>query len=57
VRYHCSQLGPTFPNRLYTVGGTSGGITTNNLTAGTLNWPIILDLLDAHRITWKVYGI
>ena len=57
VRYHCSQLGPTFPNRLYTVGGTSGGITTNNLTAGSLNWPIILDLLEAHRITWKVYGI
>ncbi len=57
VNYHCSQLGPTFPNRLYTVGGTSGGITTNNSTAGSLDWPIILDLLDAHKITWKVYGI
>ena len=55
--YFCSQLGPTYPNRLYTVGGTSGGITTNNITPGSLNWPIILDLLDAHGITWKVYGI
>ena len=55
--YHCSMLGPTYPNRLYTVGGTSGGITTNNLTAGSLNWPIILDLLDQHGISWKVYGI
>ncbi len=57
VNYHCSQLGPTFPNRLYTVGATSGGITTNNLTAGTLEWPIILDLLEDHQITWKGYGI
>jgi phospholipase C len=57
VRYHCSQLGPTFPNRLYTVGGTSGGITTNSLTVGSLNWPIIFDLLEAYGITWKVYGI
>ena len=57
VNYHCSQLGPTYANRLYTVGATSGGITTNNLTPGSLNWPIILDLLEAHKITWKVYGI
>jgi phospholipase C len=51
VNYHCSQLGPTYANRLYTVGATSGGITTNNLTPGSLNWPIILDLLEAHKIT------
>ncbi len=57
VGYHCSQLGSTYPNRLYSVGGTSGGITNNNLTPGTLKWPVILDLLDAHNITWKVYGI
>jgi phospholipase C len=57
VGYHCSQLGPTYPNRLYTAGGTSGGITTNNLTRGELQWPIILDLLDAFKITWKVYGV
>lgn len=50
TRTHISQLS-------YTVGGTSGGITTKNLTAGSLAWPIILDLLDAQSITWKVYGI
>ncbi|MBV9405921.1 MAG: hypothetical protein JO211_11290 [Acidobacteriaceae bacterium] len=57
VNYHCSLLGPTFPNRLYAGGGTSGGITTNNITAGELDWAIILDLLEDHCISWKVYGI
>ena len=57
VNYFCSLLGPTFPNRLYLAGATSGGQTTNNITAGSLDWPVILDLLDAHRITWKVYNI
>ncbi len=57
VNYFCSQLGPTFPNRLYLAGATSGGQTTDNIAAGSLDWPIILDLLDAHGITWKAYNI
>jgi phospholipase C len=57
VNYFCSVLGPTFPNRLYLAGGTSGGNTTNSIAPGSLNYPIILDLLDAHGITWKVYHI
>ena len=56
VNYFCSVLSDTFPNRLYIAGGTSGGITTNNISAGELNWPIILDLLEAAGITWKVYN-
>lgn len=55
--YFCSLLGGTFPNRLYLVGGTSGGNTTNSITAGSLTYPIILDLLDAAGINWKVYHI
>jgi len=57
ANYHCSVLGPTYPNRLYYVGGTSGGNTTNNIAAGSLTYPIILDLLDLYGITWKVYHI
>jgi len=57
VNYFCSVLGPTFPNRLYLAGGTSGGNTTNTIAPGSLTYPIILDLLDAHGITWKVYHI
>jgi len=57
VNYFCPMLGPTFPNRLYLAGATSGGQTTDNIVAGSLDWPVILDLLDAYRITWKVYNI
>jgi phospholipase C len=58
ANYFCSMLGPTYPNRLYLNAATSGGITNNNLTApGILDFPIILDLLDAHGISWKVYNV
>ena len=56
--YFCSLLGPTWPNRFYFAAGTSGGITTNGLWGyGIFDYPIILDLLDAAGVTWKVYNI
>jgi phospholipase C len=58
VNYFCSLLGPTYPNRFYLVGGTSGGITTNGVYGyGVLDYPIILDLLEAGGVSWKVYNI
>jgi phospholipase C len=58
VNYFCSLLGPTWPNRFYLAAGTSGGITTNGLWGyGIFDYPIILDLLEAAGITWKVYNI
>jgi phospholipase C len=30
--YHCSLLGPTWPNRMYLYGSSSRGATSNNLT-------------------------
>jgi phospholipase C len=57
VNYFCSQLGPTWPNRFYLAAGTSGGITTNGIWGyGVFDYPMILDLLDAAGITWKVYN-
>jgi phospholipase C len=54
----CSLMGPTWPNRFYLAAGTSGGITTNDVSGpGVFDYPIILDLLDAHGVTWKVYNI
>jgi phospholipase C len=51
-------LGPTYPNRFYLVGGTSGGITTNGIYGyGVLDYPIILDLLEDAGVSWKVYNI
>lgn len=58
VNYFCSVLGPTYPNRFYLVGGTSGGITTNGVYGyGVLDYPIILDLLEAAGVSWKVYNL
>jgi phospholipase C len=59
--YFCSLLGPTWPNRFYLMSGTSGGITTNGIWGyGVFDsggWPIILDLLDAAEVSWKIYYI
>jgi phospholipase C len=58
VNYFCSVLGPTYPNRFYLAAGTSGGITNNNVFGyGVFDYPIILDLLEAAGVSWKVYNI
>lgn len=58
VNYFCSTLGPTWPNRFYLVAGTSGGLTGNDRWGyGIFDWPIILDLLEAAGITWKIYNL
>ncbi|MEJ7705946.1 MAG: alkaline phosphatase family protein [Nocardioidaceae bacterium] len=58
VNYFSSLLGPTYPNRFYLVGGTSGGITTNGVYGyGVLDYPMILDLLENAGVSWKVYNI
>ena len=56
--FFCSLLGPTWPNRFYLMAGTSGGITTNGLWGyGIFDYPIILDLLEAAGVSWKIYNI
>ena len=58
VNYFSSLLGPTYPNRFYLAAGTSGGITTNSVWGyGVFDHPTILDLLEAARVTWKVYNV
>lgn len=61
ANYFCSVLGPTWPNRFYLMSGTSGGITTNDFWGYGIfdsgRWPIILDLLDAAGVTWKIYNL
>lgn len=55
--YFCSLLGPTLPNRLALFTGTAGGITSGKPQPGSLDWPTIVDLLDAQQITWKCYNL
>jgi phospholipase C len=58
ANFFCSLLGPTWPNRFYLMAGTSGGITTNGQWGyGIFDHPMILDLLEAAGISWKVYNV
>jgi phospholipase C len=58
VNSFSSVMGPTWPNRFYLAAGTSGGITTNGVWGyGVLDYPCILDLLDAGGVSWKIYNL
>ncbi len=61
ANYFCSLLGPTLPNRFYLMSGTSGGVTNNEQRGygvfDSTGWPMILDLLEAAGVTWKIYTI
>jgi len=66
-RYHCSVIGPTDPNRLYTISGTldpdgkGGGPHLTTLTNRQpdffkYTWLTMPEVLQAAGISWKVYG-
>ena len=66
-QYFCSVIGPTDPNRLYSMSatldpaGTAGGpiLSTSGTRVerfGTLSWTTMPEQLEARRISWKVYG-
>ena len=59
-RHFCAVLGPTFPNRSYSLAATSFGHLTTNDEIPPLGGykPLtgtIFDLLDAHGVTWANY--
>ena len=65
--YHCSVLGPTDPNRCYTMSasidpdGKNGGPSTSTLgstriqTYGKYTWKTMPEVLQAAGVSWKVY--
>jgi len=68
--YHCSVIGPTMPNRLYSLSatidptGANGGpvVFTPDLTGpqsaealGSVHWPTMPEALLDHGVSWKVY--
>ena len=58
--YHCSLLGPTWPNRMFLFAATSFGQTENtfpNIDAYPFpqNDAVILDELDKRHVDWKLY--
>jgi phospholipase C len=60
--YHCSLLGPTWPNRMYWMTGTidpegknGGPLLQNKLAPGGFTWTTYAERLDRARVSWKVY--
>jgi phospholipase C len=60
--YHCSVLGPTWPNRLYLMtgqidpAGTNGGpIYGNEVPTEGYSWTTYPELLTNAGVSWKVY--
>jgi phospholipase C len=51
--YHCSLLGPTWPNRMYFYAATSFGLVSNTPPPAEGN--NIFKVLDAANVSWKVY--
>ena len=62
--YYCSVIGPTDPNRLYSISGTidpggkaGGPLVETKLTGrtGVFSWTTMPEMLSAHGVSWKVY--
>jgi phospholipase C len=53
-RFFCSLLGPTLPNRMFQLAGTSFGLVRNTLPPADA--PNIFEALEAKGLPWKVYG-
>ena len=61
--YHASVLGPTYPNRLYSMSATidpdgrhGGPVVVNPTNPFTYTWETMPERLQAAGITWKVYS-
>ena len=60
--YHCSVMGPTWPNRMYWMTGTidpegrhGGPIIKNEAPDDGFRWTTYAERLEAAGVSWKVY--
>ncbi len=60
--YHCSVMGPTWPNRMYWMTGTidadgegGGPVLSNKKIPGGYRWTTYAERLEKAGISWKVY--
>ncbi len=54
-RWFASVMGPTWPNRLYSLCGTSAGETGNDMAKVPFTMTSIFDQLTEHGIEWAIY--
>ena len=60
--YHCSVMGPTWPNRMYWMTGTidpdgkdGGPMTDNKIIKEGYRWTTYAERLEKAGVSWKVY--
>jgi phospholipase C len=60
--YHCSVLGPTWPNRMYWMTGTidpegknGGPLLNNTMPKGGFDWMTYPERLEKAGISWRIY--
>jgi phospholipase C len=60
--YHCSMLGPAWPNRLFLMSGTvdpggehGGPVYGNYVPPGGYSWTTYPEMLTKAGVSWKVY--
>ncbi|MEO6906390.1 MAG: alkaline phosphatase family protein [Abditibacteriaceae bacterium] len=60
--YHCSLMGPTWPNRMYWLTGTidpdglnGGPIISNTITKQGYSWKTYPERLEEAGVSWKAY--
>jgi phospholipase C len=60
--YHCSVMGPTWPNRMYLMTGTidpdatgGGPMISNRAPKGGYGWTTYPERLEKAGVSWKIY--
>lgn len=54
-RYFQSVIGPTVPNRLYAMAGSSAGITSDSIPSGGVDLTTIFDQLSSVGLSWRYF--
>lgn len=57
-RWHASVPGPTIPNRLYSIAGTSGGLVTSPSLTAEFDFETVFDRLTAATppVSWRCFA-
>ena len=56
-QYFAPVLGPTLPNRLYAIAGSSDGVTSDTWPPGGVHLVTIFDQLSAAGVSWRYYYV